>query len=384
MQRRHPKRHTLPLVWGLALLFWAQTSAAQQIGLARGEVEIGRGEPPAWSRAHTGDALQPGDRIRTGRSGRAEVTLAGATVRLYANSLLRLPAKPLANDGLSRGVDLEKGSSIFDVTHRKRDGGFDVRTPEVVVSVKGTRFSVDADSARVAVYRGTIGVRALAAEIVDEMLVREGFGAQLAAGPMQLFLHRSDDPWDAWPGGAPLPARPDDARTPAPQAHRASVEHALDAAREASRVQALQAAMKRHPELRQRVAEIAAERIAEAKQPVASIENHDRIADDDSRTMWQELKTAYTEGLVTGTTGGGGGSGPGGFNLTLVSGSGVSGGDQIQVELGTNTWLFDDNLLSDVLAGTSSLPPALQTYIQTQGFSEQQMAQLLLQALEGF
>ena len=56
-----------------------------------GTVEVGSGDPPVWSPAHVGDALEPGAAIRTSRGARAEIALGTRTVRLYENSLLRLP-----------------------------------------------------------------------------------------------------------------------------------------------------------------------------------------------------------------------------------------------------------------------------------------------------
>jgi hypothetical protein len=53
-----------------------------RISVSTGSVEIGRGEPPVWTPCETGDALGAGDRVRTGADGRAEVTVAGASLRL--------------------------------------------------------------------------------------------------------------------------------------------------------------------------------------------------------------------------------------------------------------------------------------------------------------
>ena len=45
------------------------------------------------------------------------------------------------------------------------NGSFEVHTPDVVVSVKGTRFvGVDGGPDQVWVYRGTVGVRALSSK----------------------------------------------------------------------------------------------------------------------------------------------------------------------------------------------------------------------------
>ena len=83
-----------------------------RLSVSTGKVEIGRGEPPVWKLASSGEALGAGDRVRTGDDGRAEVVIEGSTVRVYPNSLLRLPEA-----STTRKMELEKGSSLFDVLH---------------------------------------------------------------------------------------------------------------------------------------------------------------------------------------------------------------------------------------------------------------------------
>ena len=122
-----------------------------------GRVEIGSGEPPIWRVARAGDPLAPGDVVRTGHDGRAELVLAAGSVRLYGDTLLRLPMASAA-PGSADAVELDEGSSLFDILRRGRDD-FEVRTPEVVVSIKGTRFLVVAEErAEVAVFHGTVGL----------------------------------------------------------------------------------------------------------------------------------------------------------------------------------------------------------------------------------
>ena len=121
-----------------------------------GTVEIGQGEPPDWRALRAGEPIAANDRVRTGADGRVEIATAAGTLRVHENSMLRLPSSTAAADR----VDLERGHSLFDVLRR---GGrrFEVHTPTVVVSVKGTRFGVDARGGvgEVAVYHGVVGVR---------------------------------------------------------------------------------------------------------------------------------------------------------------------------------------------------------------------------------
>src|SRR3990172_757524 len=82
----------------LAMLLLAPT-AGPRVERTRGAVEIGSGEPPVWRAAHEGDALAPGDAVRTGRDGRAELALPAGSVRLYGDSLLRIPLASAAPSG---------------------------------------------------------------------------------------------------------------------------------------------------------------------------------------------------------------------------------------------------------------------------------------------
>jgi hypothetical protein len=214
------------LLAALPLLAAAAAHADEpRLSLARGQVEVGRGEGGGWRPAREGEALGAGDAVRTGHDGRAEIDLGGATARLYENSLLRLPE----SSGTS-GVELGEGSSLFDVLRRgEGQGPFEVRTREVVVSVKGTRFGVSLDGplAAVSVYRGLVGVLAAGATPDGEVLVRDGFAATSGGrGGFELSVLPAFDAWESWTtGGAP----------PAPPAPASSASAELDAARAAAR-----------------------------------------------------------------------------------------------------------------------------------------------------
>lgn len=206
-QRRITGWILLPLLLALAMAA-SSAPAATPAGLvssATGTVEIGRGEPPVWQPAREGQPLEPGDLVRTGAGGRAAVEIRGATARLYENSMVRIP---LVADGSLGAIWLERGSSLFNVFKRGSQGAFEVQAAEVVVSVKGTRFSVALETgfAVVSVQRGTVGVRAPESASEREVLVHEGFAA--AGGserPFELMAISGGDPWGAWEMGAPLP-----------------------------------------------------------------------------------------------------------------------------------------------------------------------------------
>ncbi len=207
--RSRPGNVAAPLALVALLLMVGPGGAdpdALRIREAEGPVQLATGTPPVWRAARAGDALGPGDAVRTGRGGRAELALGAATVRLFENSLLRIPVDGLTPRGVE-AVRLEEGRSLFEVLKGRLDRAFEVRTPTVVVSVKGTRFGVllGEDAASVEVYRGLVGVRAPAA--AEEMLVRAGFAA--VGGPGQSFeleLIPDRDPWDGWAVGVELPA----------------------------------------------------------------------------------------------------------------------------------------------------------------------------------
>ena len=146
--------------------------------------------------------------LRSVRSdGRAEIRLRTGTVRLYENSLLRLPSGA-GSAGESERVRMDSGTSIFDVLRRDPSEGFEVETPEAVIIVKGTRFAVALDGAasRIEVFRGTVGVRTREATLERETLVRAGFAAIGHAGdPFELVVRAVDDPWDDWSHGVRAP-----------------------------------------------------------------------------------------------------------------------------------------------------------------------------------
>jgi hypothetical protein len=222
-----------------------------RLAVAVGAVEIGRGEPPAWQAAHVGDLLGAGDSVRTGRGGRAEVILGTGVARLFENSLLRLPPDAMRPEGAA-AVGLDRGGSLFDVQTRRPSDPFEVRTPEVVASVKGTRFGVMlADtSAVVSVYTGLVGVRVPGAERASEVFVREGFSAAGGQGrPFDLSLLSGGDAWGGWEKSARAPRLPN---PPARQASRQSspeVDAARAAALRATAPEVLSEALERHPEI---------------------------------------------------------------------------------------------------------------------------------------
>jgi hypothetical protein len=182
------------------LLGAVAASADPMLVRVSGRVEIGRGAPPAWREAKGGEPLAPGDSVRTAAGARAELALGDQRiVRVYEQSVLRVGTS-VTPTGAVRSVDLDEGQSIFDVMKKTVADEFEVITPEIVVSVKGTRFLVAAVAGDdyTAVFRGEVG---LAGEGFEAISVRPG---RLGAGG-ELFLAPFADPWAAWEAGAAAP-----------------------------------------------------------------------------------------------------------------------------------------------------------------------------------
>ena len=391
------------------------------VARADGAVEIGTGTPPVWRAATVGDELAPGDAVRTGRDGRAELALAGGTVRLYGNSLLRLPAA--AGDGPER-VRLDGGRSLFDVLHHPT-GRFEVETPEVVVSVKGTRFGVDlrAAGAEVAVYRGLVGVRELGATLELETLVREGFAAVGGRDrPFELLLNGAADPWEGFGRGRDLPFVRNRAATvgidraagaateslergdaaaeegidrSAGEPARRAVSEARAAARAAARPAAIERALEMDPALRERAEKLARQRIARKRldgsdlAPPAKAGPGDgsafgtgRDAPADLAALHSELKSSIIETLVLGAPNGPpGGAGPAPFTIDFVSGSGQSGPDQVVIQAQGASYAFTQSQLTSLVGGQTTLPGPLLTYLATNGVNGPALQTLVQQML---
>ncbi|MCR9095322.1 MAG: FecR family protein [bacterium] len=251
---KHASRTGTIVLVLLALVLSGGTAMADAVARqVSGAVEIGSGEPPMWRALSEGDTLAPNERIRTGADGRVEIVMDAGTLRVHENSMLRLPPPTSAADR----VDLERGNSLFDVLRR---GGrrFEVHTPTVVVSVKGTRFGVDASDGigQVAVYHGVVGVREVGADAAIETLVREGFLATGGIGRMiELDVAPGGDPWVSWQDFR----REVDERPAAPAA-RSDVDRARGLMHRATNEDVIRRAAERKPEVAERLRRLQQER----------------------------------------------------------------------------------------------------------------------------
>ncbi|MDL1929623.1 FecR domain-containing protein [Fimbriimonadia bacterium ATM] len=142
-------------------LIWADTDlggGGQAIGAIRGKlknpvgsVEVYSESFQKWTRVTGEWVVRAGDRVRTGPDSRCTVfisTPSGAEDRmdLLQNTLAEVPALPAA-----QGVSLEEGTIRCTVNQarppaRLEPNPFNVRTPTLVVSARGTEFIVRHDA----------------------------------------------------------------------------------------------------------------------------------------------------------------------------------------------------------------------------------------------
>ena len=365
-----PRHVTRPALIALAVLaalaLLGPVWPGARLSVSTGNVEIGRGEPPVWKPASAGEALGAGDRVRTGESGRAEVVIEGSTLRIYPNSLLRLPEA-----SATRNVGLEKGSSLFDVLHNGEP--FEVRTPEVVVSVKGTRFGVelDGDSAAVAVYRGLVGVHADSSG-EPETLVHAGFAA-FGSDHFELSWHGGNDPWDTWDRGGDLPQLP----------HSSRHEAALRDTRELALLRTHDLARDgKHGGDGKGKGRGDGDGKGDAEPPAALDPDdtlpgrlrdklHDKHGDIDDA-----LRDNIVDNVIGNTTGGA-------LTINFIDGSGVPGPDVVEVLDGATSWIFDEDALDDILDDDESLPADLLAILDARGIEEQAFASQLFSLFGG-
>jgi hypothetical protein len=410
---RNPARRAVRLA-GLAFLALAASAAGAladpRLVAVYGEVELGRGDPPRWMPAHDGDVLGAGDAVRTGRGGRAEVDLGTGVVRLFESSLLRLPADAMRAEGPA-AVGLEHGDSLFEVRPRRPGDPFEVRTPEVVASVKGTRFSVQlgGDGAAVSVFTGLVGVRAPRGDAESEVLVRSGFAAMGSASrPFELSLQSSVDPWQRWQDGAVAPPWP---ASPSASRGKDDVETAKGAALKAVAPEVLEAAALRDSTEKDASDEAEAhgkskEGGAPASMPVAGatsvpVGSDDTVTVDpvalaDKNGLYRGVQEQIAEGVLNGAgsvvnpgNGNGNGNGSGGSSSSAVT----SGSTLLTIDVVTKNGpnrvvvsspngvldVIKEDVIENVLetGNTSLLSPKLLQALSTNGVDPLKFTQQL-------
>ena len=122
----------------ISILFTADLAFADAVvRQLSGQVEIGRGEPPAWAVLQVGHRIASNERIRTGPDGRVELEIDAGILRVHENSLLSLPPSLPDTDK----VELERGHSLFDILRRSQNNLLDTDSLSVV-SALGLLFAL--------------------------------------------------------------------------------------------------------------------------------------------------------------------------------------------------------------------------------------------------
>src|SRR5262245_7953485 len=96
------------ILCSLALALAGAAAAEPALVRVHGTVEIGHGTPPVWRVARSGDAIEPGDSVRTAAGARAELSLGDQRiVRVFEQSLLRVGTSVTVTGAVS-SVDLDE------------------------------------------------------------------------------------------------------------------------------------------------------------------------------------------------------------------------------------------------------------------------------------
>ncbi|WP_437915786.1 FecR domain-containing protein [Sorangium sp. So ce302] len=181
--------------------------AAAQVTALQGSVEIAAGgatrSPPSLALV----PLASDEELRTGEGARAKASLAtGATVEVGPSTRVRFAPAGAGRDRAGDVVALEQGRIAVDVPPLPAGTSLSVRTSDAVVTVHGTRFSVERrpDTAgepaetRVSVVEGRVAVHR--GEVERFLSPGETWSSRDEE-------RRSDRPAEGRPGDAPAPPR---------------------------------------------------------------------------------------------------------------------------------------------------------------------------------
>ncbi|MGE0120808.1 MAG: FecR domain-containing protein [Dongiaceae bacterium] len=168
------------------------------------EVRHDRGR---WEPLAAGATIAAASEIRTGRDGRVLLVRGADRVQLFARSYLELP--PAQEDGAMTRFVQWLGQALFEVEPRPSPR-FEVETPYLVATVKGTVFAVEVsqDGAAVAVTAGTVAVATPGGAAAA---VSAGRTARAYAGLAGLILEDTEAP-----AGQPPPQPDADHAWPTP------------------------------------------------------------------------------------------------------------------------------------------------------------------------
>ncbi|WP_433933583.1 FecR domain-containing protein [Sorangium cellulosum] len=155
---------------GVAVVFRARPlpDAAAQVTTLQGAVEIAAGDATRSPPSRALVPLTSGEELRTGEGAMAKASLAtGATVEVGPSTRVRFTPSGAGRDRFDDIVALDRGRISVDVPPLPAGVTLSVRTADAVVTVHGTRFSVErqpgaageAAETRVSVADGRVAVR---------------------------------------------------------------------------------------------------------------------------------------------------------------------------------------------------------------------------------
>jgi len=109
-----------------------------------GDIDVSPDEK-TWEKGHLDMKIQAGDRVKTGKDSRCEVTLADQTiVRMDENSVQRFEKIEDSTETKTKEVFLSVGKLWLNARRIiSKDESFKVRTNKAVCAIRGTVFSVE-------------------------------------------------------------------------------------------------------------------------------------------------------------------------------------------------------------------------------------------------
>lgn len=173
-------------------------ASVARVSWLSGEVGYSRGDDPdRWDAASPNFPMVSGDRLYTGRGGKAELEVSG--VNIFLASRTDLAALDLSSGWTQ--LSLTGGAAIFRVFDLGEGGGFEVATPAGAVSFDGPgMYRVDVDSEgllRVTVGKGTAFVEGDGGRAT--VRAGESLGAEGGDRPfMRVGNARPADAFDLW------------------------------------------------------------------------------------------------------------------------------------------------------------------------------------------
>ena len=161
---------------GLASKPAAAGSAPWTVRSVSGDAQFQKGDS-AWQPLAGGQSVAEGDAIRTSGNGRVVLARDDESITVAANSSFEVAP---AADGMLTTIAQKLGTLMFKV-HKRPDRHFEVKTPYLVATVKGTTFTVSVDGGGSAVHvtEGLVQVGNLHGS--DILMLRPGETASIAS-----------------------------------------------------------------------------------------------------------------------------------------------------------------------------------------------------------